>query len=67
MIDLCSELIDPVRIDGGKTAHQIDVSGEFRPPRNARVLRIGNPGVDDLIISTAANESAHAEHDGKTE
>jgi hypothetical protein len=43
------------------------VSREFRTLRNARLLRIGNPGVEDLIISTAADESAHAEYDGKTE
>src|SRR6476646_2880483 len=64
MIDFRSELVDAERIDAGQAAHQIHVPGEFGPLRDARFLRIGNPGVEDLIISAAAEEPTDAEHHG---
>jgi hypothetical protein len=67
MIDFRSELVDSERIDAGQAAHQIHVPGEFGPLRDARFLRIGNPGVDDLIIPATAEEPADAEHDRKAQ
>jgi hypothetical protein len=43
------------------------VPAEFGPLRDARFLRIGNPGVDDLIIPATAEEPADAEHDRKAQ